>query len=125
MDDVAHALNNKKPTYLPDPMKNKFLLIPASISILALCSCDEDHSQRTTVSQSLVSKNTIVSHSRSDGTFTRTQYGTDFFGNRTTNVTQGHANATQQADFLIGALKLLFIVLTDTPPTPSTPSKDV
>lgn len=106
-------------------MKNKFLLIPASISILALCSCDEDHSQRTTVSQSLVSKNTIVSHSRSDGTFTRTQYGTDFFGNRTTNVTQGHANATQQADFLIGALELLFMVLTDTPPTPSTPPKDV
>lgn len=96
-------------------MKNKFLLIPICVFIFALCSCDEDHSQRTTVSQSLVSKSTIVSHQASDGTFTRTQYGKDFFGNPTTTVTRGHENATQQGDLLVGALEILSMLLTEKP----------
>jgi hypothetical protein len=44
---------------------------------------------------------TIVSRSNSSGSYTRTEYGSDFFGNKTTSVSRGHDNATEQGDLLV------------------------
>jgi hypothetical protein len=59
------------------------------------------------VSKSLWSSDTIVSNSNSNGTFTRTQYGNDLWGNRQITVSRGHANATQQGDMVDMGLKAL------------------
>lgn len=84
-------------------MKTRLLLIPSLIASLFLVSCEDE--QTTTVSKSLWSGDTIVSRSCSDGSFTRTQYGNDIFGNRTITTTRGHDNATQQGDLAVLVLE--------------------
>lgn len=79
---------------------------------IGLVSCDED-GQTTTVSKSLFSNDTIVSHSNSNGSFTRTQYSRDFWGNRQTEVSRGHSNATQQGDLMEMGLKIGAAVLSE------------
>ena len=80
-------------------MKTKLFLIPSLIASLFLVSCQDE--QTTTVSESLWSGDTIVSRSNSSGTYTRSQYGNDIFGNRTITTTRGHDNATQEGDLLM------------------------
>ena len=80
-------------------MKTKILLIPAFALLLSLVSCEDQ--QTTTVSKSLWGDNTIVSRSNSNGTFTRTEYGSDFFGNQKITTTRGHTNATEQGDLTV------------------------
>ena len=95
-------------------MKNKFLLIPGCLSILALASCEDE--QTTTVGKSLFGGNTIVSRSCSDGSYTRTEYGSNFFGDRTITTSRGHSNATEQGDltvFLLEAAAALFVEFND------------
>jgi hypothetical protein len=77
-------------------MNARLLLIPACIALLTLVSCEEE--QTTTISKSLWGDDTIVSRSDSNGGYTRTEYGNDFFGNQTITTTRGHANATEQGD---------------------------
>lgn len=92
-------------------MKTKLLLIPGLLSLLALTSCQDE--QTTTVSKSPWSGNTIVSRNDSRGTYTRTEYDSDFFGNRTINVSRGHENATQQGDLVVMLLEGLASLLFD------------
>ncbi len=90
-------------------MKTKLFLIPGLIASLALTSCEDE--QTTTVSKSLWGGDTIVSRSDSYGTYTRTEYDSDLFGNRTISTSRGHSNATEQGDltvFLIEAAAALF-----------------
>jgi hypothetical protein len=93
-------------------MKRTTITASLCAAVLSLISCNED-GQTTTVSKSLWSKNTIVSHSTSNGTFTRTQYGKDFWGNAQTTVTRGHPNATQQGDLAEIGLKFGAALLSD------------
>ena len=96
------------------PRKNKFLVISFYLPILALTSCEDE--QTTTVSNSLFGDNTIVSRSNSSGSYTRTEYGSDFFGNKTIKVSRGHENATEGgdlADFLIKAAVNWVVAVTD------------
>jgi hypothetical protein len=91
-------------------MKSRHLLIPACIAMLTLISCDEG-TRTTTISKSLWGDDTIVSRSDGYGTYTRTEYGNDFFGNQTITTTGGHANATEQGDlavFLLEAAAAIF-----------------
>ncbi len=90
-------------------MNARLLLIPACIAALTLVSCDDK--QTTTISKSLWGDDTIVSRSDSNGGYTRTEYGNDFFGNQTITTTRGHANATEQGDlatFLLEAAAAIF-----------------
>jgi len=80
-------------------MKTRLLLIPSLISLLALTSCEDE--QTTTVSKSLWGDDTIVSRSSSNGGYTRTEYGSDFFGNKTITTSRGHENATEQGDLVV------------------------
>jgi hypothetical protein len=94
-------------------MKTRLVLIPACIAMLTLTSCDEDK-QTTTVSKSLWSDDTIVSRGNSNGGYTRTEYGNDFFGNQTVTTSRGHENATEQGDlvtFLLETAAALFVEL--------------
>jgi hypothetical protein len=77
-------------------MKTKILFLPAILCSLLLVSCEEE--QTTTVSKSLWGGDTIVSRSDSYGSYTRTEYGKDFFGNKTISVSRGYENATEQGD---------------------------
>lgn len=86
-------------------MKPSIIASLASVVALSLTACNED-GQSTTVSQSLWSKDTIVSSSAADGTFTRIQYGSDMWGNSETVVSRGHSNATEQGDILVKGLEL-------------------
>lgn len=92
-------------------MKTKLLLIPALISLMALTSCKDE--QTITVSKSVLGNNTIVSRSNSSGTYTRTEYGKDLFGNITITTSRGHENATEQEDLLVMALEVAASLLTD------------
>ena len=106
-DDSGAPKKHKK---VIKPMKTRFLLIPACIAMLSLVSCEDK--QTTTVSKSLWGDDTIVSRSSSNGGYTRTEYGTDFFGNQTVTTTRGHSNATEQGDlatFLLEAAAALFV----------------
>jgi hypothetical protein len=85
-------------------MKTKLILISGLTSLLAFTSCNED--QTTTVSKSLWGCDTIVSRSDSAGTYTRTTYGNDLFGNNTIGVSRGHENATEQGDLIVLVLEL-------------------
>jgi len=90
-------------------MKFRLLLITACLAILPLVSCEDK--QTTTVSNSLWGDDTIVSRSNSNGSYTRTEYGKDFFGNQTITTTRGHSNATEQGDlatFLLEAAVAIF-----------------
>jgi hypothetical protein len=87
-------------------MKRALIYACLCASTMSLISCHED-GQTTTVSKSLWSHDTIVSHSNSTGTFTRTQYGQDIWGNRQITVSRGHANATQQGDLVSMGFKAL------------------
>lgn len=81
-------------------MKTRLLFIIAGCcSILTLTSCEDE--ETTTVSKSLWGGDTIVSRSNSNGSYTRTEYGTDFFGNRTVTTSRGHSNATEQGDLTV------------------------
>jgi hypothetical protein len=93
-------------------MKRPIFYTCLCAAIMSLISCNED-GQTTTVSKSLWSNDTIVSHSNSNGTFSRTQYGNDFWGNRQITVSRGHANATQQGDLVDIGLRALAKVLND------------
>ncbi|MEI7929324.1 MAG: hypothetical protein WCH40_12295 [Verrucomicrobiales bacterium] len=84
-------------------MKTKLFLIPGLIASLFLTSCKDE--QTTTVSKSLWGGDTIVSRSDSSGTYTRTEYGSDLFGNKTISVSRGHENATEQGDLGVMILK--------------------
>lgn len=93
-------------------MKRTTITASLCAAVLSLISCNED-GQTTTVSKSLWSNDTIVSHSTSNGTFTRTQYGQDFWGNPQTTVTRGHPNATQHGDVAAMVWKLGEALLAD------------
>jgi len=86
-------------------------ILPCALA-MSLISCKED-GQTTTVSRSLWSNDTIVSHSNSNGSFTRTQYGHDFWGNPRTVVTRGHSNPTQQDDLLAIGFKVGAAILSE------------
>ena len=78
--------------------------------MLSLVSCEDK--QTTTVSKSLWGDNTVVSRSNSNGSYTRTEYGNDFFGNPTITTSRGHSNATEQGDLailLLEAAAALFV----------------
>lgn len=86
------------------------LLLPALLALAALTvSCDDQSGKTstTTVSKSPVAKDTVVSTRAGDGSYTRTQYGEDFFGNRTIKTTRGHQNATWQGDLLTAVFKAI------------------
>ncbi|MEX2580604.1 MAG: hypothetical protein WD342_16220 [Verrucomicrobiales bacterium] len=90
-------------------MKTRLLLIPACAFFLSLVSCEDQ--QTTIVSESLWGDDTIVSRSNSNGTFTRTEYGSDFFGNQKITTTRGHEYPTERHDltvFLMEAAAALF-----------------
>lgn len=91
-------------------MKHPIVTALLGIIGMSLISCNEDQ-QTTTVSKSLWSKDTIVSRCASNGTFTRTQYGHDFWGNRQISVSRGHANASQQDDLVAIGANALFSFL--------------
>jgi hypothetical protein len=93
-------------------MKRPIFYTCLCAAIMSLISCNED-GQTSTVSKSLWSNDTIVSNSSSNGTFTRTQYGNDFWGNREITVSRGHANATQQGDLLEIGVKLGIAILSE------------
>ena len=94
-------------------MKTKLLLIPGVIFLMAMNSCEDQHQQTTTVSKSLFGGETIVSSSDSHGTFTRTEYGRDLFGNRTISSSRGHSNATEQEDLLVVVFKVVVALLAE------------
>jgi len=78
--------------------------------MLPLVSCEDK--QTTTVSKSLWGDDTIVSRSNSNGSYTRTEYGNDFFGNQTVTTSRGHSNATEQGDLaaiLLEAAAAIFV----------------
>lgn len=80
------------------------LLAATAVFILGLTSC-EDNAKTTYVSKGLFDKNTIVS-TRSGSGYTRTEYGSDFWGNKKITVSQGHQYATEQDDALALGLQL-------------------
>jgi hypothetical protein len=93
----------RSPNQTNTTMKTKLFLIPGLIASLFLTSCKDE--QTTTVSKSLWGGDTIVSRSDSSGTYTRTEYGSDLFGNKTISVSRGHENATEQGDLGVMILK--------------------
>lgn len=93
-------------------MKTRLLIIPACIAMLPFVSCEDK--QTTTISKPLWGDNTIVSRGNSNGSYTRTEYGNDFFGNQTVTTSRGHENATEQGDlatFLLEAAAAIFVEL--------------
>ena len=90
-------------------MKTRYLITSAFIAMLTLVSCEDK--QTTTVSKSLWGDDTIVSRSNSDGSFTRTEYGNDFFGNQRITTTRGHDNATEQGDLVTFLLEAAAAIL--------------
>jgi len=92
-------------------MKPKLLLIPGVIFLMAINSCEDQ--QTTTVSKSLMGSNTIVSSKNSQGSFTRTEYSNDIFGNRTISNSRGHANATEQGDLLMLVFHVVVALLAE------------
>jgi len=95
-------------------MNTKFLVISICLPFPALAYCEDE--QTTTVNKSLLRDNTIVSRGSSKGSYTRTEYGSDFFGNKTIEVSRGHENAAEQGDvaaFLLNAAAALFAASAD------------
>jgi len=92
-------------------MKRSTFALPC-LAALLLVACD-DPASTTTISKSPVRGNTVVSTPASNGTYTRTVYGHDLFGNRTVRVTRGHENATAQEDLLVAGLGLVFGIVTE------------
>lgn len=86
-------------------MKKTILPILALVPVLMLASCNED-SRTTTVSKSILGNSTIVSSLGAGGSFTRTAYGKDFFGNQTIDVSRRHQCATQQGDLALLCIEL-------------------
>lgn len=83
-------------------------LLVMSVACLSLSACNED----TVVSQSMWDGDTIVSTRAGDGSYTRTEYGTDWFGNKTTKVSKGHDQATHAGELLaMGAVVALVVVV--------------
>ena len=84
-----------------------YKLLVTLVACLFLSACDED----TVVSQSMWDNDTIVSTRDSSGTYTRTEYGHDWFGNRTTNVSRGHEQATHAGGLLAAGVLVVLVVL--------------
>ena len=86
----------------------KVIILIVAVGMCAPLTVD---ASRTVVSESLFGNDTIVSSQTSDGGYTRTQYGEDFFGNKTVDVSTGHENATEQGDGVIAGLVVIVGVL--------------
>ena len=77
------------------------------LPFLLISSCLEDDD--VVVSESPFGE-TVVSHQTSGGDYTRTTYGTNFFGDETINVSKGHQNATYKQDLVGLGLQLVMEV---------------